>query len=127
MKNEDRVFEFLHYLRVFAPAPYRNPRSKAHPDGEFKPIPGRRFSLDAAWPSVKVAVEIDGGNWIARRVNGRCVCVGRHTQAADYEKLNLLVLAGWRVLRFTPAMLKKDPEQCVARVVILLEQIHQYF
>ena len=71
----------------------------------------------------KVAVEIDGGNWIVRRTKrGNYIPVGRHTKDEDYEKLNLLVLAGWRVLRFTPAMLKKDPALCIAQVVELLDE-----
>ena len=43
----------------------------------------------------------------------RNVAVGRHTGSADYVKLNLAVLYGWRVLRFTTEMLKKDPQGCV--------------
>ena len=121
-RKRDYVHDFLYYLRIFAPPAYSNPRSKEHPEGEYKPIPNRRYQTDAAWPSVKVAVEIDGGNWMAKLVRGRCVCVGRHTQSADYEKLNLMQLHGWRVLRFTPAMLKRDPAACIAQVVELIEQ-----
>lgn len=55
-----------------------------------------------------VAVEIDGGNHMVRqnKYTGRFSAVGRHTKAADYEKLNEAALLGWRVLRFTPAMVK---------------------
>ena len=122
MKDNDLVYDFLYYLRVLAPDILK-PRSKAHPDGELQPLDGRDISLDAAWPTSKVAVEIDGGNWMVRRAKrGNYIPVGRHTKDEDYEKLNLLVLAGWRVLRFTPAMLKKDPAQCIAQVVELLDK-----
>jgi len=122
-KRRDYVYDFLTYLRMFAPPTYCDPRSKEHPDGEYKPIPGRRYQTDAAWPSVKVAVEIDGGNWMARKTKrGRCVCVGRHSQSTDYKKLNLMQWHGWRVLRFTPDMLKQDPAACIAQVVELIEQ-----
>lgn len=49
-----------------------------------------------------VVVEIDGGNWMVR--NGKAV--GRHTKDSDYDKRNAAVIMGFRVLYFTPAMLK---------------------
>ena len=63
---------------------------------EHKFLDTRRFRFDFANPALKLAVEIDGGAWIG----------GRHTRGlgieSDHEKQNLAVLAGWRVLRFTP-------------------------
>lgn len=65
----------------------------------------RRYRFDFAWPDIKLAVEIDGGNRLAViGKNGKPYAVGRHTQADDYAKLNLAIKLGWRVLRFTPAM-----------------------
>jgi hypothetical protein len=47
-----------------------------------------------------LAVEVEGGTWIA----------GRHTSgsgfAADCEKYNEAIIAGWRILRVTPAMIE---------------------
>jgi len=47
-----------------------------------------------------LAVEVDGGTWTG----------GRHTRGAgfeaDCEKLNAAVIAGFRVLRFTGAMVR---------------------
>jgi very-short-patch-repair endonuclease len=47
-----------------------------------------------------LAVEVEGGSWIA----------GRHVRArgfeADCEKYNAAVLLGWRILRFTTAMIE---------------------
>jgi very-short-patch-repair endonuclease len=58
----------------------------------------RAWRFDFAWPSLMVAVEVDGGT----RSNGR------HVRAAGFEadadKLNRAALLGWRVLRFTSAM-----------------------
>jgi len=55
----------------------------------------RDWRFDFAWPSEKVAVEIDGGVWSR----------GRHVRGAgfvgDMEKLNVAVLANWKVLRFS--------------------------
>jgi hypothetical protein len=47
-----------------------------------------------------LAVEVEGGSWIAgRHVRGRGF-------EADCEKYNQAVLLGWRVLRFTSAMVE---------------------
>ncbi len=44
----------------------------------------------------------------------------RHAWDADREKLNVAVLLGWRVLRFSDEMLHADPVSCIAQVVALL-------
>jgi len=86
---------------------------------EFRFCLEHAYRFDFAWPEVEgiggVAVEIDGGNRMVRwsPKMKRNVAVGRHTGGADYVKLNTAVLYGWRVLRFTTEMLKKDPQGCV--------------
>jgi very-short-patch-repair endonuclease len=64
------------------------------PVAEFRFHPERRWRFDWAFPERKIAVEIDGGVWIA----------GRHNRGsgylADMEKLNAAAEAGWRVLRY---------------------------
>lgn len=51
---------------------------------------GAQFSIDLAYPSAKLAIELDGG---------------KHTERPTFEKdrprQNALVLAGWTVLRYT--------------------------
>lgn len=70
------------------------------PEREHRFAPPRKFRFDFAWPEIKVAIEIDGGQWVG----------GRHTRGAgflrDCEKLNLAALAGWTVLRFSGASVK---------------------
>jgi hypothetical protein len=70
--------------------------------------PKRRWRFDLAWPDRKLAVEVEGGTWVA----------GRHTTGAgflaDIEKYNAAVLAGWRVLRVTTGMV--DDGRAVALV-----------
>lgn len=70
------------------------------PAREFKFHPTRRWRFDFAWPLWKVAVEVGGG------VYNR----GRHVRGSgferDAEKRNAAVLAGWRVLHFTPRHIK---------------------
>jgi very-short-patch-repair endonuclease len=55
----------------------------------------RRWRFDFAFPSLKLAIEIDGATWSG----------GRHTRGggfdADCEKLNTAALMGWTVLRFS--------------------------
>ena len=67
--------------------------------------PERGWRLDYAWPAARLAVEIDGGQWAPGG--------GRHATDKDREKLNEAAALGWRVLRFSPAMLA-DPAACVA-------------
>lgn len=67
---------------------------------EFRFHATRRWRFDFAWPAHKVAVEIDGGTWIA----------GRHSRGPGYrkdcEKLNEAILLGWKVFKFTSDMVK---------------------
>ena len=62
---------------------------------EFQFHPTRRWRFDYAFPSMKVAVEVDGGVWTG----------GRHINPAGYvgdmEKLNNAASLGWLVLRIT--------------------------
>ena len=68
----------------------------------------RRWRFDFAWPDRMLAVEVEGGSWVA----------GRHTRGAgfeaDCEKYNAAALAGWRVFRVTPAMI--DDGRAIALV-----------
>ncbi len=60
----------------------------------------RRWRFDLAWPGLQLAVEVEGGTWVA----------GRHTRGDGYrkdcEKYNAAVLLGFRVLRFTTEMVE---------------------
>ena len=75
-------------------------RAKLHPMNqptrEYMFHPTRKWRFDFAWLSHKLAVEIEGGNG------------GRHQRRAGFEgdchKYNAAVLLGWRVLRYTTAM-----------------------
>lgn len=71
---------------------------KLTPAREFPFAVGRKWRFDFAWPEQKIAAEIDGGSWSG----------GRHSRGKGFEedcrKLNQAALLGWRVFRFTPAM-----------------------
>lgn len=58
--------------------------------------PDRKYEIDIAVPHLMVGVEINGG--VANgKAHGSVAGILR-----DMDKSNLLVLAGWRVLRYTP-------------------------
>jgi very-short-patch-repair endonuclease len=60
----------------------------------------RKWRVDFAFERARLAIEIEGGGWVN----------GRHNRGAgmekDIEKYNALTLAGWRLLRFSGAMVK---------------------
>ena len=68
------------------------------PEREYRFHPPRRWRFDFAFLGLGIAVEVDGGVYSG----------GRHTRGSgfekDCEKLNQAALLGWRVLRFTGAM-----------------------
>ena len=85
------------------------------PAREYRFHPKRRWRFDFAWPLYKVAVEIDGGIYSR----------GRHVRGSgferDAEKGNTAVLAGWRVLHFTPRMVKSG--NAVKQIETLIKAI----
>ena len=81
------------------------------PVREYDPgVPGRRFRLDFAWPAAKVAVEVQGGEWVG----------GRHSRGGGYtrdcERHNLLVAEGWTMFYVTSTMLTNNPWRCVTLI-----------
>lgn len=73
------------------------------PEREYRFHPVRRWRMDYAWPDYLLAVEIQGGTWQG----------GRHARGAGYEqdseKANTALSMGWRLLRYTPGLLKDGP------------------
>jgi very-short-patch-repair endonuclease len=60
----------------------------------------RKYRLDLAFPKQKVGIEINGGIWHGKAHSSPLMIL------RDMEKGNLLILSGWRVLRYTPAQVK---------------------
>lgn len=100
MPRSDLEAAFALAWRLYAP-------DAPEPVEQLRFCPGRRWAFDFAWPDVMLACEIDGGQW---QPHG-----GRHNTDADRDKLNHAAALGWRVLRFSAAMLR-DPEACVRMV-----------
>lgn len=69
------------------------------PEREYRFHPVRKWRVDFAWTDRKLAVECEGGSWI----------IGRHQRPLGFEedciKYNTAAVMGWRVLRFTKAMI----------------------
>ena len=63
---------------------------------------GRRVRLDAAWPELRVAVELDGAAFHGSRT----------ARERDLRRDTALAALGWVVLRFSYARLMADPEGC---------------
>lgn len=83
----EKVDLFLNYLQQQFPQAEVVKELQFHPD--------RKWRFDYAFPSCKIAIEIDGAIWT----------LGRHNRPRGYlndmEKLNTAASMGWLVLRFS--------------------------
>ncbi len=86
------------------------------PVREYRFIPKRKFRADFAWPEKKVAVEIDGCQWVKGGHNSG------YGKQRDYEKDRLAIANGWRVLRFVSDDIVRRPLQCCEEVIRELEK-----
>lgn len=98
-KQADQAPTLARWLDLLAPELGRSV------EREYRFHPVRRWRFDLAWPGQRVAVEVDGGQFVARG--------GWHNSDADREKMNAAAIAGWRVLRISTQQLKKDPAGAV--------------
>ena len=66
---------------------------------EYKFCPTRKWPFDLAWVDSKLALEVDGGNWVK----------GAHVRPArilkTQEKENTAAGMGWRILHCEPSAL----------------------
>ena len=108
MQHSDRAGEFLFIWKVYG--------TLIQPEAEypFDKHLGRKHRFDFAFPDYKVAVEVEGNAWGAP--GG-----GKHMMDRDLEKYNIAATLGWLLLRFSPTMLRKDPETCVKQVIQAME------
>jgi very-short-patch-repair endonuclease len=79
---------------------------------EYRFSPDRRWRFDFAHPATRIAIELDGGTWSG----------GRHVQgagfAADAEKHNAAMGAGWRVWHLTGEMITAHNLEMIANRII---------
>lgn len=81
---------YLHSLFKSAIARESLPR----PEQEYKFALSREWRFDFAWPLMRIAVEIEGGNRTGAHMR-------HHGFRKDIEKYNNATKLGWRVFRFT--------------------------
>ncbi|NWJ71926.1 type IV toxin-antitoxin system AbiEi family antitoxin domain-containing protein [Pseudonocardia sp. ICBG1122] len=74
--------------------------------GLVRAVPFGPWTIDLAFPAVRVAVEIDGWAWHSDPERFR----------TDRRKQNALVAAGWTVLRFTWSDVHDRPAETVGRI-----------
>lgn len=104
--STDKSEMFIYYWKLLAhDIPVIPPEAEYYFDKEI----GRRHRFDFAWPDHRIAVEVDGGQWVAAG--------GRHAKDPDRDKLNIAASMRWLVFRFSPDQLKKKPEECIRLVV----------
>ena len=70
------------------------------PVREFRFAPPRRWRFDYAFPTQRIALEVEGATWTG----------GRHTRGQGYEndcvKYSTAAIMGWKVIRATTGMVK---------------------
>lgn len=91
------------------------------PERDYKIHPVRKWTVDFAWPEVKLLVEVEGGFGKSRHrtisvvyktvkdANGQKVRIRagiRDGFENDCEKYNELGMLGWLVIRVTPRMIR---------------------
>jgi very-short-patch-repair endonuclease len=66
------------------------------PVAEYRFTMLRRWRFDWAWPTHRIALEVEGAVWVQ----------GRHTRGSgfvkDMEKYNTAAAMGWRIIRCQP-------------------------
>lgn len=82
---------------------------------QYPVVVGRQFRFDRCWPNQRVAVEVQGGVWIA----------GAHSRGSgvqrDCLKLSMAAAVGWRVLPISRAMIESGEAIALIRQALGLE------
>ena len=77
--------------------------------------PARMWKFDFAWPEAKVALEIEGGAFVA----------GRHVQgvgyAKDCDKYNAATFMGWAIIRLSTLQLRQGPVAIFEQLADLIQ------
>lgn len=102
--NKDKSQTFMYYWRIESTCGIE-PVPEYNFDGHL----GRRHRFDWAFVDARIAVEVEGNAW---HIKGG----GSHMQDTDLEKYNIAASLRWLVFRFSPGMLNRDPEKCIALV-----------
>jgi very-short-patch-repair endonuclease len=106
-KRADRKADLANVWPIITTAPWPfQPEHVFHPE--------RKWRLDWACPRLRLAVEVEGITYFGGGI-------GRHQSAAgieaDMEKYNAAAALGWRVLRYSQRMIKRDPHTVVTQIL----------
>lgn len=74
-------------------------------------VPGRKFRIDIAFPAHRLALESDGWAYHGRFLGDF---------VRDRERQNLLCIHGWRVLRFSAGMVRRNLDEQLRMIGIAL-------
>lgn len=74
-------------------------------------VPDRRFRIDIAFPADRLACESDGWAWHGRHLGDF---------VRDRERQNLLCIHGWRVLRFSAGMVRRELDKQLEIIEVAL-------
>lgn len=85
------------------------------PEVQYKYVPGRKFEADFCFVTEKLIVEVDGGIY-SRRAHGSISGI-----IADMKRTNYAAMNGWRVMRYQPAEITKEPARVIAEIRNALE------
>ena len=83
-------------------------------EAEHSPINGRRIRIDFALVPERIAIEIDG-----YRPHG----LSKKGFANDRQRQNLLVIAGWQVLRYTVRDIRLRSNECIEEIARLRDTV----
>jgi hypothetical protein len=97
-QSELEIFGVTHVLAVPGLPPVRQQHRLL--------LPGGPVFLDAAWPEVKLAVELDGAAFHG----------SPEARERDLRRDAALAVLGWLVLRFSYRQLTRHPERCRAQI-----------
>jgi very-short-patch-repair endonuclease len=91
------------------------------PEVEYRFHPTRMWRFDFCWPTLRIAVEVEGGTFARVKADGTAT-KGRHTTGQgferDVEKYNAAAIKGWLVLRVTTKMVDDG------RALIVITEAH---
>jgi hypothetical protein len=82
---------------------------------EFKPVDERRFRIDFAFVTEKVAIEFDGYRYHGLSTKGF---------KDGLQRQNILVKHGWLVLRYTLTDVRDNQEQIISDIHFALNKNH---
>lgn len=77
-------------------------------------VPGRRYVVDMVLEEQKLVIELDGWEWHGRSIDGF---------TRDREKDRLLLLRGYRVVRFTAGEVLKSPGRVMEILTDVVEMV----